>query len=674
MAKVISKPSFPNSGGSVKYNPHMTTSDLVLDTLVERETLLKKLTRHVLSQKNAVQARHAFFHGPRGIGKTTMLLALRFTLEAKPGVMAAFDIVQFSEEERRIANLPAFAIRLLERLSKEKPHLEQNLDKARSNPPAALGILLDAAEREPRQTVLLIDNFDEIAIAVASAKRKSDGATKKDLIKAFKRFLACPRFIIVATAIQNPGKRKKFQKEFLKYFDPVVALPTLNDPISFIRKRAQKDRRKDILKSLPDLAPLINGLNRLADGAPRPLVFLYNYLPDMDPPDFVEIILRIIDDLTPMHQDVIDLLLNRGQAAVLEMLADRGGVGNTEDIANLTFQDKDTARAALNDLSHLGMVVRDIPGISFSDMESPGRETVFRVHPPLFQIWYELRHLGSESGLSLIRFFSLLNHPAIRATTPVSPQKTHPNSLLSTPADPMTDVVDMLDPSWEEIKRKYVDETLKNGRSLRDALELLSSTMDEEGLSPTPRRVGLLIVRAAVKQLLGEIESPEADLEAAMNITPDSDSPRARARLQIAWSRFLALSSNHERALEAALKGVELSHSISSDSTTDIQAVALLSRASFHIAQTRFQDALNFIQKAENTMDDKNDGKLKWRSLNLRGILDNERGNFHEAGEWHGRALALAQHAEYVEVDQRCAGTSGGLFSIDAMAKRRTEI
>ncbi len=325
--------AFPNPGGALKYNPHRTPPDYVLDTLVERDELLKTLTRHVQSQKNAVQARHIFLHGPRGIGKTTMLLALRYTMEAKPGLRAAFDMVQLNEEERRIANQPAFAIRILELLAGERPDLKPDLEKALSDPSTALDTLLEASKRaNNRQTVLFIDSFDDIAITVASAKRKSDGATKKDLIEAFKRFLGSPKFIIVAAAIQNPAKRKKFPKVFLKYFDPVCALAPLTDAIGFIRKRAEKDGRKEILENLSRFASRIDGVNRLAHGAPRPLVFLYDCLGTGRPPDLSEIVQRINDDMTPMHQCVIDRFLNRGQAAVLEMLVERGGVGNTSAI------------------------------------------------------------------------------------------------------------------------------------------------------------------------------------------------------------------------------------------------------------------------------------------------------------------------------------------------------
>ncbi len=82
---------------------------------------------------------------------------------------------------------------------------------------------------------------------------------------------------------------------------------------------------------------------------PRLLVFLYDCLGERRLPDLVVIVQRIVDALTPMYQDVIYRLLNRGQKAVLHALASRGG-GRVGGVAALTFQTIGSVRAFLNDL------------------------------------------------------------------------------------------------------------------------------------------------------------------------------------------------------------------------------------------------------------------------------------------------------------------------------------
>jgi len=322
---------FPLSRSPIifKYNPQQMGKDEVLGTLVERADLIQELIRHIRSQRHERRPKHILFYGPRGIGKTTILLALRYTIEDNPGLKASFDILQFNEEERRISNLPSFAVRTLELLAEARPEIERALEKARNNYQKAMDILLEVAGRKSdRQAVLLMDNFDEIALAAVSVKGKQIKGTSKDSIRAFEGFLASPGFIIIATAIQSPEKRKKFQgiKGFLASFCRIFPLESLSDPMAFIRRRAERDEKGTFLKNLSRFSGRIEGLNRLAAGNPRLLAFLYECLGDRPVLDLVEIVQRVIDDLTPMYQDVIDRLLNRGQAAVLEMLALNGGV------------------------------------------------------------------------------------------------------------------------------------------------------------------------------------------------------------------------------------------------------------------------------------------------------------------------------------------------------------
>ena len=91
-----------------------------MGTFVGRDELLSELLTHLRQQRGAKQPKHLFLFGPRGIGKTTMLLVLRHSILADAGLSSALDVLQFSEEERRIANMPAFAVRTLELLAQQR--------------------------------------------------------------------------------------------------------------------------------------------------------------------------------------------------------------------------------------------------------------------------------------------------------------------------------------------------------------------------------------------------------------------------------------------------------------------------------------------------------------------------------------------------------------------------
>ncbi len=450
---------------------------------------------------------------------------------------------------------------------------------------------------------------------------------------------ALPHFLVIATALQSPKKNKRFPRELCARFDPIIELEPLTDAMTFLRKRAEKDHRRGFLDSLPRLAPRIDGLNRLAAGNPRLLVFLYDCLGDRPLPDLVEVIQRTVDELTPMYQDVIDRLLNRSQAAVLEMLVANGGAGKAKEIAPLTYQDEQTVRTFLGDLCNFGLVVR-AGGVGSSAGAGKGRarDTVFRTHPPLFQIWYEMRHLRRERSLFLVRFFSLLTDSEeargiLGELRRLESQKTEPGfeRLLE-------DVVEVLDPDWGCLKKKYVDDLLAEGQTLADARATLDGAINAtEGSG----RIGLLVVRTGVSRALGDLA--EQDLESAARIAEHSGVPETRAKLEIAWSYHHSAAGDYARATERAQRAVELSAGLAGASAQQIHATALLAFASAQHGISGYRQTLRTAQAALEKVGEEGDPRLCARATNLLGNASQSLGFYKNAKMWHEKSLAFSR-------------------------------
>ncbi len=638
-------PALTSSAVIFKYNPHQMTESSLLDTFVGRDELLSRMVAHVRGQRGASEPKHFFLHGTRGIGKTTMLLVLRREVAANPGLSAAFDIVQFSEEERRVANLPAFAIRILELLVKTRDEVQPDLAKALKAPERALEILLAAAGRTPeRQVLLLLDNFDDLAIAAVAGKSRMAGGDKKERVGRMVRFLTSPHFLVIATALQSPEKNKRFPRQLCQRFDPIIELEPLDDAMTFLRKRAEKDHRRGFLESLPRLAPRIDGLNRLAAGNPRLLVFLYDCLGDRPLPDLVEVIQRTVDELTPMYQDVIDRLLTRSQAAVLEMLVANGGAGKAKEIAPLTYQDEQTVRTFLGDLCNIGLVVRaddfePAAGVG----KGPARDTVFRTHPPLFQIWYEMRHLRRERSLFLVRFFSLLTDSGEargilgKIRSPESPKLERGFEQL------MEDVVEILDPEWGCLKEKYVDELLAVGHTLADARAALDGAIaGAEGNA----RIGPLVVRAEVNHALGDLTSAERDLESAARIAERAGVPETRVKLEIAWSYHQAAASDYRGAAARAERAIELCAGLASANAHQIHAAALLALASAQYSFSHYRTALATGQAALKKLDENGARRLRLQATDLLGRTYQSLGHYKNATVWHEKSREWARDGQ----------------------------
>ena len=648
-----------------KYNPHRMPAEHVLATFVGREELLNGFVAHVRAQRGVRQPEHLFLHGPRGIGKTTMLLVLRYSVERDSGLSAAFDVVQFSEEERRVANLPSFAVRILELLARQRPDVAEDVRRAMAKPAEAMPILKRAAGRESgKQILLLLDNFDELVAAVTSARSKRFGGNRGQLVAAVRGLLRSPHFVVVATALQSPEKRRDFPRELLDCFESPVRLEPLSDAMGFLRRRAEQDRRQGFLDSLPRIAGRVEGLNRLAGGNPRLLVFLYDCLGHGPLPDLVEIVQRTVDDLTPMYQDVIDRLLNRGQAAVLEVLAERGGVGTPEELAGPTFQDEQTVRTFLGNLCDLGLVARSSDyGFPEPEQRGQGRE-VFRTNPPLFQIWYEMRHLNRPESLYLVHFFSLLTEAGEVSQVLGELGGTAAATQDVGLARMMEDVADVLDPEWSTIRETHVTDVLAQEKSLSDSLSALGDALAAGDDLPVRQRVGLLVVRGEVRRALGDTPGAAADLDAAERDARELGDADTQVKLLVARSRHLLALGETSQALEAAEDAVERSAALTSASQPIIQATASLALANVRESLGEYRPGLDVAEKARSLLASADAPRLQTRAESLCGNLRRSLGELAAARDCHERALQISREHNDRRAEAASLNNLGNVYGV----------
>src|ERR1700688_1089829 len=568
----------------LKYNPHRMDRAALLATLTGRDELLKQLIAHLRAQRGAPKPQHLFLYGPRGIGKTTLLLALRYSIEDDPGLREDFEIVQLSEEERRISNLPSFAVRLVEVLASARKAraeatepLDDLLAQAREQPEKALDQLLAAGQRlNGKRAVFLLDNFDELAIAAVSGRQRGRGSSSAHLAGELRRLVDHPSFLLVASALRAPARRREFPAGLLKRFAEPIRVTPLAGSMELVRKRAALAGREADLMRQPGFSSRIAGLDRLTGGNPRLLVYLYESLDALPSLDLPQVVQRLVDDLTPMYQDVIDRLLNRGQAAVLESLAARGGVGRAKEIATSTFLDEQTVRTFLGDLCELELVLRhtDLPFPDAGQRSGPGRETVFRTFPPLFQIWYEMRHLHRESSIFLVHFLSLLveEQEARRFAEEVRGSGRPGDELLTL----LEGALDLLDTSWSDLRRDCIDLVLARGGTLRDAVAELDRRLAAGGEG---RSFPLLVLRSEFRQRLGDQAGAKADLENAGQGLASSGGDEPRVRLKAAQSRLARWSAQPQRALHFAREASEEASQAVSANKLEIKAFALLTES-----------------------------------------------------------------------------------------------
>lgn len=586
-----------------KYNPDQMPEEEILSTFVGRDDLLNDIYTHIRKQRTGEAKKHLYFYGPRGIGKTSLLRVVQLNIQRDIDLKQQFLAVKFNEEERRITNLQTFAIRTLELISRVMEEAKDYWERAKSDPNGAFDLLIEFGKRDmAKSLVLLIDNFDDLAIAMTYSKssKSKTSPSKKELVQKLLTFISIPNFILIAVSLVSPAsstRSKKFPKEIVEHFQQPRRIEPLSEAMQLLLRRAKDDKREDFYKELQKKKARVDGLNRLADGNPRLLVFLYDCLGEGPLPELVDIVQRNVDELTPMYQDVLDRLVNRGQAAVLDALASSGGVGTSKEMSEKTFQDEQTCRTALNDLCHIGLVTRRtglvIPGEE-EELEQSGKNTVYRLYPPLFQVWYEMRHLGSRKGLFLVRFFSLLAEPKdIRSAYQklMNPEEKVSGKERNI-VDLFADVADVLDPDWNDIRERHV-----YGKTLQDALASLTSELEND-TSPI-HSIGLLVQRSDVQAQLGRKDAAHEDLAQAKTLIADNNNGELHIKWLLGLSRLHYVFEEASESLSRAEKSLRLCNSLDSGSSTELKIQSHIRIAAALSELLRAREALEHIALGE---------------------------------------------------------------------------
>ena len=152
-----------------KYNPGFLTDDQIIASFCVRTAEFESLVES-LRESDASSSPHSLVIGPRGSGKTHLLLRVAAEVRRNPALTGLFPIV-FAEESYEVTTCGEFWLECLGRLAEQAPNEERdNLrltyeelrtvtdDQALAD--RCIGSLLDFADRHETRQVLIVENLN----------------------------------------------------------------------------------------------------------------------------------------------------------------------------------------------------------------------------------------------------------------------------------------------------------------------------------------------------------------------------------------------------------------------------------------------------------------------------------------------------------------------------------
>ena len=372
-----------------KYNPGFLTDDELVASFCVRTDEFDSMVE-VLRECTGSSNTHQIVIGPRGSGKSSLLLRVAAEIQRNADLSSRFFPIVFAEESYEVSTAGEFWLECLSRLAVQAPRngdgpdlgcsfreLRQVRDDRRLGD-RCLGVLQDFADREGKRLVLIVENLNMLFRDIA---HPDTGWRLRQALQTD------PRILLLASATSRFGQMDDRNEAFYDLFR-VLTLERLNRDECAILWQSVSGRER---------APeTIQALRILTGGSPRWLAIVARFGAALSFRELMADIMDLVDDHTEYFKSHLDALPPQERRVCLA-LADLWIPATAREIADRARLDPSKCSAQLGRLIERGVV--EVTG------GSPRRRHYYLAER-LYNIYYLMRRARGPAPMieALIRF------------------------------------------------------------------------------------------------------------------------------------------------------------------------------------------------------------------------------------------------------------------------------
>ena len=377
-----------------KYNPgFLSDEELVASFCVrthEFESLIEML-RDCTGNSN----RHQIVIGPRGSGKTSLLLRIAAEVRRDADLAASFFPVVFAEESYEVSTAGEFWLECLARLADQAPQREDVPDLQRAvadlrttHDDQALGerclaAVLDFADREEKRLVLMVENLN---MMFRDMMDPDAGWRLRKVLQTE------PRIILLGSATSRFDEIDKQDHALYELLRVLTLRPLNTDECALLWKAVSGQNRP---------TNTIRSLEILTGGSPRLLAIVARFGAGLSFRELMSNLLNLVDDHTEYFKSHLESLPAQERRVYLA-LADLWKPALTREIAERARLATSKCSAQLMRLVERGVVL--VAGGS-------ARRKQYYLSERMYNIYYLLRRGQDRLVEVLIRFMASYYSP-----------------------------------------------------------------------------------------------------------------------------------------------------------------------------------------------------------------------------------------------------------------------
>ena len=380
-----------------KYNPGFLTDDELISSFCVRTAEFESIIE-TLHDTGASSNAHTVVIGPRGSGKTHLLLRIAAEVRREEVLAGLFPIV-FAEESYEVATTGEFWLECLGLLAEQAPAVERDdlrlsyndlrsipLEDDRALADRCLGSLLDFADRQGKRLLLVVENLNMLFAEM------SDPYMGWRLRKTLQTE---PRIFLLGSATSRFAEIDHPDHALYDLFR-VVTLGPLDTGECEVLWSTMSGQ-------LAGTQP-VRPLQILTGGNPRLIAVIAGFETAYSFRELMDNLLDLVDEHTEYFKSHLDAL-PRQERRVYLALARLWKPGTAREVAQLARVDVHKCSAQLNRLVDRGAVT--IEG-------GTARRRQYYLTERMYNIYYLLRRPSGESQVveALIRFMASYYAPA----------------------------------------------------------------------------------------------------------------------------------------------------------------------------------------------------------------------------------------------------------------------
>ena len=372
-----------------KYNPGFLTDDELVVSFCVRTGEFESIV-DMLRECTGSANPHQIAIGPRGSGKTSLLLRVAVEVSRDAELRSGFFPIVFAEESYEVATAGEFWLECLSRLAaqmsrgEDAPDLHRTYEHLRTIQDdqilaeLCLGALLDFSDREGKRLVLMVENLNMMFRDMADSEA---GWRLRKILQTE------PRIILLASATSRFDEIDNPDHALYDLFRVLLLHPLDTKECAALWEAVSG-------KCPPP--ETIRSLEILTGGSPRLIAIVARFGAGRSFPELMAELLDLVDDHTEYFKSHIESLPAQERRVYLA-LADLWKPATTKEISARTRLETSKCSAQLTRLIERGVV---------QVMGGTARRKQYYLTERLYNIYYLLRRSRGQDSLiqALIQF------------------------------------------------------------------------------------------------------------------------------------------------------------------------------------------------------------------------------------------------------------------------------